>query len=737
MSLDTTSLLQIAWTQFWQITVVALTVALVTRLFCSHRPHFAYLLWILVVLKSVTPPLWSSPAGLFSWLQVQVRASEGQIPVVGDISTQPASTPIPDLTIERRPSFQLASGNASSSVSPIQDREPGAVSWATIAMGTWISGVVFLGCFAVLKRRRFQRLLNATMVSPDRSLETVFRDLLIRLGIRRDVRLVVTSSSIGPAVFGVWRPVVVIPSVLIRDDRHDHVRAMLAHELIHVRRFDALLGILQLAAQLIWWFNPLIWWANREARRQRESCCDEEVVASLDIVAKDYANSLLEVLSLKLNVDLPPAYELPSIDPVQVTFARLKRMMTKQNDFQVRTPPWCWAVMALAALIVLPGAALLIGQVTDEESTWLASQQAKFMAEDGKAFDLVGSSVDLNGNLAIASTGYWPKQFSEHAYVFDVRTGRQQFKLSAPNRDQPIGFGRSVAIDGRTAVVSALDRQRNATGTVFVFDVATSELRLRLSAEETVGFGSSVAMSDGMIIVGASGGAKHGAAYLFDAMTGKSITKLTPNEPQSNELFGGSVALGGNTAVVGAFGRHEAGKMSGAVYLFDISTGQQRMKLIADDTAEGDTFGFSVAIDGNLVIIGAPQFDPFIRNGAGKAYLFDATTGNQLSTLRIWDGDPLDAFGFSVSIDGGTAIVGALHHGRRNAGATYVFDVASSRQLGELVPDDPSRGQHFGRSAKIQGDLAVVSSLSHEKGTNSGAVYTFKLGHRSPRDSVK
>ena len=65
-------LIEVAWAQFWQITIVAAVVAIVVRLFCQHRPHLAYLLWMLVIAKCIIPPVWSSPTGIFSWARMRV-----------------------------------------------------------------------------------------------------------------------------------------------------------------------------------------------------------------------------------------------------------------------------------------------------------------------------------------------------------------------------------------------------------------------------------------------------------------------------------------------------------------------------------------------------------------------------------------------------------------------------------------------------------------------------------------
>ena len=155
------------------------------------------------------------------------------------------------------------------------------------------------------------------------------------MAVRRHVRLIVTTRCLGPASGGLIRPMVVIPQVLLADARRDHLRTILAHELVHVRRGDMLVGILQLVARSVWWFHPLIWWANRELNRQREYCCDEEVVAGLSVAPGEYARCLVDVLAAKL--DSRPAYGFPLIDPVRVTSMRLRRVMKNPPLFHADT----------------------------------------------------------------------------------------------------------------------------------------------------------------------------------------------------------------------------------------------------------------------------------------------------------------------------------------------------------------------------------------------------------------
>ena len=172
-------------------------------------------------------------------------------------------------------------------------------------------------------------------------------------------------------------------------------------------------------------------------------------------------------------------------------------------------------------------------------------------------------------------------------------------------------------------------------------------------------FGISAAINGNIAIVGAysddDAGSSSGSAYLFDVSTGNQIAKLTAADAATEDLFGYSVAVSGDAAIVGAYGDDDAGSMSGSAYLFDLSTPTQLRKLVADDSVQNDVFGFSVGISGNIAIVGA-HGNSGVAYDSGSAYLFDVTTGNQLAKLNATDagegskprrrrGDPKSALG--------------------------------------------------------------------------------------------
>ena len=189
-------------------------------------------------------------------------------------------------------------------------------------------------------------------------------------------------------------------------------------------------------------------------------------------------------------------------------------------------------------------------------------------------------------------------------------------------------FGHA-SICGNIAVVGARRDDDNGenSGSAYLFDVVTGQQLWKLFPDDGAAgdnFGGDVSISGNTAIVGA----RSGSAYLFDVTTGQQIAKLLPNDGESADLFGEKVAVFDNLAIVGASHDDDYGDMSGSAYLFDVTTGQQIAKLLPNDGEEGDTFGLSVDIDENLAVIGADD-----GNNIGSAYVFDVVTGQQVHKL--------------------------------------------------------------------------------------------------------
>jgi hypothetical protein len=321
------------------------------------------------------------------------------------------------------------------------------------------------------------------------------------------------------------------------------------------------------------------------------------------------------------------------------------------------------------------GAAYVFGQ---SGGTW--TQQVELTAPDGAASDLFGYSVAISGNLAIVGAnghmvGSNAQQGAAYVYIQSGGTWTLQAELSAPDGSAGDEFGYSVAISGNTAVVGAPQHMvvvgtsiQQGSAYVFVQSGGTWSLQTELKANTASSlFGQSVALSGNTIVVGAPGSTQPGTAYVFVQNAGTWTQQVRLNASDVTvDGFGSSVAVDGGTIVVGA-------ALVGAAYVFSQSGGMwtQQAELAPDPSAA--QFGDSVAVSGSTAVVSGPGYLN-IDYVPGGAYVFTPNGGTwyqqtQLTTFTQY------FTGNAVAVIGGTALVGVpdSYVGSNYQGAAYLF----------------------------------------------------------------
>jgi len=363
------------------------------------------------------------------------------------------------------------------------------------------------------------------------------------------------------------------------------------------------------------------------------------------------------------------------------------------------------------------------------------NQHTKLTAADRQSGDQLGFSVAISGNEVIAGA---PRHSagglsSGAAYIFEQRenaTWAEVTKLSDGETASEDQFGISVAISGNLAISGAQqddDIAPNA-GAAYIFERSSTLWlqRAKLIANDAKAgdlFGNAVAISGETALIGAAGvddaGPDAGAAYIFIPSGGEWVqqAKLIGADIGIFDRFGTTVALHENTAVIGAPGKDEGGTDSGAVYVF-VRNGlvwTQQAKLTHLDTVPGDQFGFSVAINGDTLLVGAHLSDT-AGPDSGAAYLFTRNGITWTQQLKLIPNDigVGDQFGYSVDLTQDAAIVGAPKEDRReeDIGAAYVFVKTQTAwvQQAKLMADDGEAGDEFGAAVAIHEERALVGA---------------------------
>ncbi len=294
-------------------------------------------------------------------------------------------------------------------------------------------------------------------------------------------------------------------------------------------------------------------------------------------------------------------------------------------------------------------------------------------------------------------------QLSGALYEFNATTGAQvgamfPFRIILPGNPVGTAFGWSVDLGDQYLVVGGpgdIEGSNFSGGSAFLYNADDRTVIAKFFPND-VGpvdnFGRAVASSGPLVVVSSSfgdiRGEDSGVIYVFDGATATQLLQIAPRDGAAGDLFGESLDFDASTIVVGAAFADTNGTDSGAAYLFDANTGQQLHKLVSDDLQPGDQFGTSVAISGDLVVVGA-RLDDDQGDGSGAAFVFDRVSGAQLAKLLPSDGQAEDVFGISIAIDDTTVVVGASGDDDAGnfAGSAYIFDIASLVCPADLTGD--------------------------------------------------
>ena len=368
--------------------------------------------------------------------------------------------------------------------------------------------------------------------------------------------------------------------------------------------------------------------------------------------------------------------------------------------------PWRGALLGLVGSLLAPE--LSAGpQVTEAYA---------LRASDGFIGNSYGRDLAAEGScVVVGALGAVP---AGAAYVYDVGDGTELCTLRSLDGEPGDYLGFSIAVHGDRALLGAFgdDDFGDRSGSAYVFELQTGQQLVKLQALDGFQedqFGYAVALSDAFAVVGANLedalGDQAGSVYVFDLASGQQLYKLNAPDGATLDYFGHALALEGTTLLVGAYGDDDLGSFSGSAYVFDITTGQLLSKLTAPDGAAGDQFGYSVALDAGVALIGAFGHDAAGDN-AGAAYLFDAASGLLLSKLLATDGEPEDYFGLDLDLDDGLALIGAYGDDDQGgiAGAAYRFDASTGQQLSKLQASDGATLDVFGYAVATTGGTSFV-----------------------------
>jgi bla regulator protein BlaR1 len=342
-------------------TALALGVAAVAR-WLRHRPAAAHAMWLIVLLKLVTPPLVKVPvkfpnqtclgsalaptdAGVLFSARVPMRPGTGDVPsgTAGESHTQADVTEMV-ARLERIRGARLWPSTSA--------------SWFLLAvLVVWFAGTVVWTVYAAVRIVQFSRLLRAARPCA-RKVAAMGTRAAQRLGLRKAPAIVIVDARVSPLVWPAGRRTrIVLPGDLVSKCNNEQLRLLLAHELAHVKRGDHLVRWFTLVVLAVYWWHPVAWWVVRRLRAAEEHCCDAMVVAASPHRARAYAEMLLKTMEFLAARPSPPQVLASGISSGGSSKRRCEMIL--EGRTKSRTSRIARVLLLLAALAVLPLATVL------------------------------------------------------------------------------------------------------------------------------------------------------------------------------------------------------------------------------------------------------------------------------------------------------------------------------------------------------------------------------------------
>lgn len=708
--------------------------------FC-RKPALVHGLWVIVLVKLVTPPVISLPIPEPLMEMVGSESEKGlmdrPLPAVASeeliarpsgeaASESPTGHPeAPVLEFEETgepdelEAFASATMPSSSQVDPRHSVRPGDLSatgeltsvraavnhearwsWASVVPAlviVWTMGAVFACLMTVSRVYRFERTLRFASRAPD-DFQQLARDLSDRIGLKRSPQVWLVPGSVPPVVWAFGRRARVLFPDRLLDRIDSQARAsLLLHELSHFRRGDHWVRLLETLATVLFWWHPVVWWARRAIHAAEEQCCDMWVVDQLPDSRRSYATALVATLDF---VATGPRSALPPLASGIGLFSHFKQRL--RTIMMETTPPRLsvptrWAVVGLAlalAPIALSREQSAVGQATDAPAAAIASD--------------VPSPNALGETKAEAKQGGRPNAPTKRPLLEQRPMLLSYYPLPVSDVD--------VSPDGKLLAVA--NGMYRSPGELVVWDLATK--KMQYSVKRTFGIRSSAFSPDGQLLATAN---FDGKTRLQNATTGELVAELPGNtvnsvafSPDGKRLIGAGLdqtvriwdvasrkslaVLTGHegqvfSAAISSDGRTIAsGGRGKIVRLWDAETYEEKQALSGHENAvEMVTF----SPDGSTVA--SASWD-------GTVKIWDVATGAEKRTLDGSD-DGVMVISIAYSPDGKVLAAGDAH------GAVKIWNTTTYETLATLHnrTDEPIEPLVYGLTFIPDGKTLVSGTM--------------------------
>lgn len=414
----------------WQSTLFAAGVLLVTLVARRSPARVRHALWLVAAAKFFLP------SQLFAWAAALAGLDSAWPSGRGEAAGGAAAAFV----------YQLAEPAGSGLVAPAADAATHSELYCALTLA-WLSGTSALCAVWALRRREARRTLaGAREARSGREFEALARARR-RLGLRADVRLVLTPHTVEPGVWGILRPAVVLPEAVAEHLGEEELETVLLHELVHVGRRDNLWGNVQAALACLYWFHPLVWLVNRRLLEERELACDEKVLETGG-EAEAYASGILKVVRFCCGWRAAGVAGVAAGTNLRRRIEEIMRghVVRKQRAWQRALPP----ALIIAALAFTAAAGLVGGRA---RAALVPADSAPAAAEAGQA--TVGGGAQEYGpateeimrapEVAIHFEGAADSPFAVASALARVITPEQLRRADAEGADSDYDEGQPAA----------------------------------------------------------------------------------------------------------------------------------------------------------------------------------------------------------------------------------------------------------------------------------------------------
>jgi beta-lactamase regulating signal transducer with metallopeptidase domain/protocatechuate 3,4-dioxygenase beta subunit len=407
------------WPMFWQVSVLIILIGTVDLLLQKRIwPQVRYAIWLLVLIKLILPPSLSLPTSIISQARIKTEQISSQI-ITSKIPAKSESVVlrsqgnrhIEDVGIKPFQESQVVMSNVTNSpremaTLPISRSEPPVredtsgttglginikIHWHVYVMTVWLAVVLTLSLWVIVRFRKLRKFHAGKLSMTDlpQRFEALLAETVKKLDLRKSPEIALSRHISSPAVFGVFRPVLVLPVDTIHHLSPKCTGHILLHELAHIKRGDLLVNTLYMLLQIVYWFNPLLWLLRRKLQHLRELCCDATVARVLRDETADYRDTILEVTQRFLTKPVGAGIGLLGMtESSSRLLVRLKWLEKKTWKYRGLRIALIFIIVGLMSACILP-----MAKVRAKAGPSDKSQQAARLDPDSQSEDQTTNTV--------------------------------------------------------------------------------------------------------------------------------------------------------------------------------------------------------------------------------------------------------------------------------------------------------------------------------------------------------